>query len=161
MFGCKGLGSSADLSHCCCHQLLIVLFGDRLRFCQERRTRKRGPKCNLHILLSPEQTKHTIECFCIGSSSRALLPLKKKRTKNWKRLCSLVHDFQLNPSLLVKKPVAFLGQSNKESQTFFCSSGKSKVLGNKRISHCTSFQVVFDDGKKRSETKLAEEDLCV
>lgn len=106
-----GLGSTGS------HQLLIVLFGDRLRFCQERRTRKRGPKCNLHILLSPEQTKHTIECFCIGS--RALLPLEKKRTKNWKRLCSLVHDFQLNPRSLPpwKQAVAFLGQSNKESQT--------------------------------------------
>ena len=48
-------------------QLLMVLFGDRLRFCQERRTRTLGPKCNLHILLSPEQTKHTqLNAFAFG-----------------------------------------------------------------------------------------------
>ena len=50
-------------------QLLMVLFGDRLRFCQERRTRTLGPKCNLHILLSPEQTKHTqLNAFAFAST---------------------------------------------------------------------------------------------
>ena len=51
------------------NQLLMVLFGDRLRFCQERRTRTLGPKCNLHILLSPEQTKHTqLNAFAFAST---------------------------------------------------------------------------------------------